>query len=204
MSQFRKAAWFDFMAPLYDFICNIFGMNESYRKELISNLKVNNKMRILDAGCGTGSLAVDMAKSGSLVFGIDPDSRILKIAKRKAIKNNAKIEFRNSYMQRLPFPSNYFDVVVSSLAFHHIPGEKEKRNAIKEVKRVLKRKGTFVISDFGKAKRFSIGPWLATTFEEGQENYKGMIPEMMRDEGFKGVKVAKEYKHGIQMVKGTK
>ncbi|TAL57430.1 MAG: class I SAM-dependent methyltransferase [Nanoarchaeota archaeon] len=205
MSQFRKAAWFDFMAPLYDFICNIFGMNESYRKEIISKLQIKGNMRILDAGCGTGSLAIDMAKSGSKkVFAIDPDPKILEIAKRKAIKNNVKVDFRNSYMQKLPFPDGYFDVVISSLVFHHIPGEKGKRNAIKEVKRVLKWNGTFMISDFGRAKIFSIGPWLAATFEEGQENYKGMIPEMMKEEGFKDVKVAKEYKFGIQMVRGIK
>ena len=198
-----KGAWFDTLTPIYDSLCTIFGLGENYRREIIENLQLG-KGKLLDVGCGTGSLVIDISKLKSEIeiHAVDPDPKILAIARKKS--KGIKIKFKVAFAQKLPYPSNYFDVVVSSLAFHHMPGEEMKRKAMEEIYRVLKPKGKFLLSDFGRGKRFSLGPWLANTFEKGQENYKGMIPQMLKDAGFKNVKIISEYKFGIDMVIGNK
>ncbi len=204
--MFLPAAKYSLFTPLFDFFCEAIGLGSEYRRKIIDVMGLKNeKFKVLDVGCGTGSLLIDIKRNYSNLeaHGIDPDKNILGNAAKKAEKNNVKIKFDCAYAQKLPFPSNYFDVALSSLAIHHIPSE-YKQKALEEIHRVIKSKGFFMLVDFGKTKRFPIGAWLAATFEEGKENYEGLIPEMMKKAGFKQIKVMAEYKYGIQMIKCSK
>ncbi len=203
--NFIPALGYDFLTPAYDFLCSIGGLGNSYHDILVNvagNLK--NK-KVLDGGCATAKITVLMKKKnpGSKIYAIDADPKILKIARKDS--KNSGIFFKQAFMQNLPFDNKSFDVVYSSLVIHHIPG-RDKLKAFKEVNRVLKKDGFFLLSDFGKPRNFleAIMPWFAAKFEHGTENYEGKIPGILSKAGFKRVELVKRYNHGIQIIKAYK
>ena len=165
------------------------------------------KLRVMDAGCGSGSLAIDVKKAfpNILLEAIDADPHILGIAEQKARKLNQQINFREAFLQDLPFPDSSFDFVYSSLVFHHLTSD-VKRKAMKEVYRVLKNGGRFLLVDFGKPKHtlFSVFSWFTLLFEEGLDNYHGKMPALMMNAGFVNVKEKSRYRFNIVFLEGLK
>ena len=104
----------------------------------------------LDVGCGTGAVALAVARrvgaSGRIV-GIDPSAEQIARARTKAARRHAPIEFQIAVIEQLPFPEQTFDVVFSTLMMHHLPAPL-KRQGLAEIARVLKPGGRLVISDF--------------------------------------------------------
>lgn len=95
--------------------------------------------RVLDLGCGPGVHAELLAKMGAKVTGIDNSVASINIAR----KESPKSEFVLGDIERLPFASNTFDIVLSAMVLGHL---KRWDKALREVKRVLKNNGTFVFS----------------------------------------------------------
>jgi len=106
--------------------------------------------RVLDVGCGTGSLTVALKTSvgptGS-VHGLDASPEMIDVARRKAAKAGAHVDFQVGLAEAIPFPNGTFDLVVSQLAIHHLP-EDLKPSAFGEMCRVLKSDGRCLIVDF--------------------------------------------------------
>lgn len=102
--------------------------------------------RVLDVGCGTGyfarSIAGAVEPEGSVV-GIDPSQSMLDYASRHAPAN---CTFVVAGAEDLPFPDHSFDVVVSSLSFHHFPAE-HRGEAVREMFRVLRPGGRLLVAD---------------------------------------------------------
>lgn len=122
---------------------------ESY-KDLLNDilLELNPKEEeiILDAGVGTGNLAILIKKTGAKVIGLDFSPEALNIYKAK--DPNAEIVLHN-LENTLPFKDNFFDKIVSNNTLYNIP--KEKRLFVfKELFRVLKPNGLIVISNIHK------------------------------------------------------
>jgi ubiquinone/menaquinone biosynthesis C-methylase UbiE len=121
---------------------------------------------VLDVGCGTGTLALEVARRvgrAGRVAGIDPGTEQIARARAKAARRNAPIEFQIGVIEQLPFPGCSFDVVFSTLMMHHLPASL-KRQGLAEIARVLKPGGRLVIADFthkkertGQAARFHAG-----------------------------------------------
>jgi ubiquinone/menaquinone biosynthesis C-methylase UbiE len=121
---------------------------------------------VLDVGCGTGTLALEVARRvgrAGRVAGVDPGTEQIARARAKAARRNAPIEFQIGVIERLPFPDRSFDVVFSTLMMHHLPAPL-KRQGLAEIARVLKPGGRLVIADFthkkerqGPAARFQAG-----------------------------------------------
>lgn len=204
---FIPALGFNFLTPSYDFLCSTVGLGNKYHKRLVSAIGNVNHKRVLDGGCATAKITILVKEKNPEIdiYAIDPDSKALEIAKKNSLKYKANIKFQKAFLQNLPFSSNYFDVVYSSLVIHHIPPE-YKLNSFKEVRRVLKKNGVFLISDFGKPRNFfeSLMPWFAAKFEHGKENYRGEIPDMLRKAGFTKVKSVGRYSWGIKIIKAYK
>ena len=104
-------------------------------------------------------------------------------------------------MQDLPYPDGYFDVVYSSLVIHHIPS-KQKIPAMKEIRRVLKKSGTFYLCDFGKVRSYLLAPLylFVLLLEEGKDNYEGKIPGMLKEAGFEKVRSVGHYRYNIEFL----
>ncbi|HEY6410153.1 MAG TPA: methyltransferase domain-containing protein [Ktedonobacteraceae bacterium] len=122
--------------------------------------------QVLDVGCGTGTLAMEVARRvgrAGRVAGVDPGTQQIARARSKAARRNLPIEFQTGVIEHLAFPDQTFDVVLSSLMMHHLP-HTLKRQGLAEIARVLKPGGRLVIADFkpkkerqGQAARFHAG-----------------------------------------------
>jgi len=101
---------------------------------------------ILDAGCGTGLLAIDLAKQGKMVYGVDYSKNMLNKAKEKIamipeIKNRVFLSQQN--VTNLNFKDSYFEAVVSINVLVNVI---DPCAAINETYRVLKKKGIYLVS----------------------------------------------------------
>jgi len=105
----------------------------------LSLLKNVKNKKILDLGCGTGVLSKILKRRGAKVFGVDVSPKMIDLA-----KSNVKgVDFRTGSVYKLPYKSNYFDIVVASLVLHYF---KNLNKAFKEIRRVLKKNGILIFS----------------------------------------------------------
>jgi ubiquinone/menaquinone biosynthesis C-methylase UbiE len=139
----------DWLLPLYDPFTRLLGLDRE-RRELLFQADLRPGHRVLDIGCGTGSLAV-LAKQlvpAVDIIGIDPDRKALARAAGKAQRAGAGIEFSHGFSDALDYPDASFDRVLSSFMFHHLDRPEKERTA-REIRRVLKLDGSFHLLDFG-------------------------------------------------------
>ncbi|HET7219330.1 MAG TPA: class I SAM-dependent methyltransferase [Vicinamibacterales bacterium] len=138
----------EWLLPLYDPLTRLLGLDRA-RRALVAAADLRPGHRVLDIGCGTGSLAVLIARlhPGVEVVGLDPDPGALARATRKARRAGVTIQFERGFSDALPFPDGAFDRVFSSFMFHHLQ-RGEKGQALREVRRVLKAGGSLHLLDF--------------------------------------------------------
>lgn len=101
----------------------------------------NERIRILDVGCGTGSSVIDFKKMFGReveVHGIDVIKLQIDLAREKIKQNGVWAEIAWYGGEIFPFESNYFDVVYTSDVLGHV---KNVRPWLKEINRVLKPGG---------------------------------------------------------------
>src|SRR5688572_15354987 len=96
--SFIPAAGHDAALPLYDPLTRLFGA-PARRQILIDRADLRASQRVLDIGCGTGSLAIALqrAQPELEVVGLDPDPRALDRARRKAARAQLRIQFERGY-----------------------------------------------------------------------------------------------------------
>lgn len=193
-----KAFNYDFLTPFYDVILNLIGFGDQQREKIVKLLNLKPGEKLLDVGCGTGSL-LKVAKRlhpDNEMIGIDIDKKVLEIARKKLA--SAEIQLINTGAESLPFPDKSFDVVVSTLIFHHLPTEIKKK-ALSEIKRVLKPDGCFLLVDFGKIDGALKLVYYAEVVlkipeaETAKDNVEGKIPSYLREAGFEFKEVAGRY-----------
>lgn len=198
---------FHFLTPLYDWILGISGFGKKFRRRVLAATPIPRRGMVLDIGCGTGTMTrlMQQRSPSAEIIGIDPDPQILAIARRKAAAERLRISYRQGLAQRLPFPDQHFNLVTSSLMFHHLKPA-AKRAMLREVRRVLKMKGTFVLVDIGKPKHLWLSPlaWLASHVEEGKENVLEEIPSMLREAGFHDIQLKRRPRHNIDIIVGRR
>lgn len=145
---FLPAAGRHWLLPAYDFLGRLLG-TDAARGALLAQADIRPAMRVLDIGCGTGSLLIEITRRHPDVeaVGLDPDARALARARRKAGRSRARIRFDEGFADGLPYPGASFDLVFSTFMFHHLrPHEKEQ--TLREVRRVLKPRGMLHLLDF--------------------------------------------------------
>ncbi len=134
---------------------------------------------VLDIGTGTGNLALPCLKLGATVVGLDPSDRMLAKAREKTADYPA-VEFRlvADPFLNIPYPDVFFDAVVSTYAFHHVP-HRSKPDAVREMVRVLRPGAMWALGDLAfqnqEAAREALGlyrDWL-------EEEYFALIDELV-------------------------
>ncbi len=136
-------------AFMYDLLLKLitFGGEAAFREGILDNARVTAGDRVLDVGCGTGTLALAAKRrvgSAGEVHGIDPSEQMIARAKAKALREGLAITFEVAPAQKLPFDDASFDVVLSSLMLHHLP-HLARQEAVDEIRRVLKPNGRLLI-----------------------------------------------------------
>jgi len=174
------------LTPLYDPLIHRLMREDVLRERLVLEADILPGMRVLDLGCGTGTLAILVKRSHVLaqVFGLDADPQVLGIAHSKADRAGARITLDQGLAYQLPYPDGWFDRVLSSLVFHHLTTD-QKQQALNEVFRVLQPGGKFTILDVGVPRGVYAGlvSQIIRRTEQAGDNIKGLIPMMMKQAG---------------------
>jgi tellurite methyltransferase len=110
--------------------------------ETVPVLEQRGVATVLDIGCGIGRHAVFLAQQGFTVTAIDASDAGLEVARRSAHQAGVDIDFHKAEFTDLPFADDSFDLVLAWNVIYH--GDEEVvRQALEEIKRVLKPEGLF-------------------------------------------------------------
>jgi len=129
------------------------GRERRFRERALGLARLSAGESVLDIGCGTGTLAIAAKRQigpNGYVCGIDASAEMIRRASGKARKAGADVAFQIALVESLPFSDGTFDVVLSTLMLHHLPGTLRNRCAA-QVRRVLKPGGRLLAIDFGTA-----------------------------------------------------
>jgi ubiquinone/menaquinone biosynthesis C-methylase UbiE len=127
------------------------GKEGEMREKALRLARLSSGESVLDIGCGTGTLAIAAKRrvgESGMACGVDASPQMLARAVKKARKAGLGVDFRNAAAEALPFRDSQFDVVLSTLMLHHLPG-KVREQCVQEIRRVLKPGGRVLIIDFG-------------------------------------------------------
>jgi demethylmenaquinone methyltransferase/2-methoxy-6-polyprenyl-1,4-benzoquinol methylase len=142
-------------ARVYDRIVMLsflpFGGEKRFRRKFVTMAGLKDTDRVLDICCGTGSTTALIAPEVDQghVTGVDLSPDMLAVAQKKIIA--PWVSFVRASVDALPFGDNSFDHVFCSYGLHEIPRE-IRAAALKEVRRVLKPGGKFLVLDYGLPK----------------------------------------------------
>jgi ubiquinone/menaquinone biosynthesis C-methylase UbiE len=140
----RDVGRFDEWAPAYDhdrLQQRFFGPVHGRTLELAAGVGIAPQ-RVLDIGCGTGSLlrSASVRWPGTALAGVDPAAGMLRAGRL----SGAPIGLVRAIADALPFADATFDLVVSTVSFHHWARQSA---GLAEVGRVLAPGGIFVLAD---------------------------------------------------------
>lgn len=193
MNKLVPALAYGWLTPAYDLVMRLTMREQTFRSMLLAQCEFPRNARVLDVGCGTGTLAIQLSqmRPDLNIVGIDGDSTVLEIARGKARNSPSTIQFDLANASALPYHGESFDRVLSSLMFHHLDSE-QKLNCLREIRRVLKSDGEFHLVDWGKPANVlaSLG-FLPVRLLDGLEvtaaNFHGELPRYIGEAGFADV-----------------
>lgn len=144
---------FSSIAPSYDLVGRLMtlGLDQRWRRQAARECLISRPRRVLDLCCGTGDLAISLARLAGddvEVVGIDYSQPMLLRAARKAerVADSGRLSFTCGDVASLPFPKGYFDCVGISFAFRNLTYTNPlAQRYLAETLRVLSDGGRFVI-----------------------------------------------------------
>ena len=181
-----------FLSPFYDAAIGVATREGRWRGRLIAQLNLQPDDRILDVGCGTGSLALMLKRRApsATVFGLDPDSQALEMARRKAKRAGADIQFLQGFANdALIKPLRPLTKIVISLVLHQTP-VKEKLRILNTCRHVLGPDGEVHIADYGEQRALMRLAFRTTVqaldgVDDTEPHAKGQFPAIVREAGLK-------------------
>ena len=187
------AAGHDWLLWTYDPWAKLLGA-DTVRSVLLGQMALAPGQRVLDIGCGTGSLAVLLKRlhPGVNVVGIDPDPAALARAERKAQRAGINVNLVRGFSNQLPYADASFDRVSCTFMFSLLPLA-EKEATLGEVRRVLRLGGSFHLLDLIKT---PIGSFLLRLLQSRQRFQvctQEQIVALMRQAGFNDARKTGEH-----------
>ena len=137
------------------------GMMERVHKTVLAHLNFDGQGSLLEVGCGSGALSIRAALTwpDAEVTGIDYWGAAYGYGQAMCEKNAAsegaaaRCVFKHGDANKLDFPDESFDAVVSNYVYHNVMGA-DKQALLLETLRVLKKGGVFALNDDMKPKMY--------------------------------------------------
>lgn len=194
-AKYIPALKYHFLTPIYDWFIRLTMPEIKVKRRLIRQAQLQDGQTILDFGCGTATLTllIEEQCADCEIMGLDTDTQILAMAKKKISQKKSTIALLKYEGGVLPFPNCSFDKVLSSWVFHHLTTA-QKIAAFKEINRVLKPQGELHIADWGKAetKLMRLLFFVLQMFDNfytTNDNVRGLLPQLIKEAGFQEVKI---------------
>jgi len=176
----------DWALPLYDTITSLTGA-DAVKRMLLDQAALRPSHRVLDIGCGTGTLALLIKRLNPdvEVVGLDPDPKALARARKKAARAQVAVRFDQGFSDELPYPEASFNRVFSSFMFHHLR-EEDRVKTLSDVRRVLVPGGSLHLLDMERPEADARGWWagMLRSNPHLKDNSSGRVLELMAQAGF--------------------
>tara|TARA_R110001606_G_scaffold172809_2_gene319011 strand:- start:2550 stop:3221 length:672 start_codon:yes stop_codon:yes gene_type:complete len=182
---------YDALTPLYDTVIRTLTREEVWRAALIEQLDPKPGDRVLDVGCGTGTLALALKRRepDADIIGIDPDAGVLARARLKAHAAGQTINFLDGFLGTTPLPPGWRpNKIVSSLMFHQTPLE-TKSAILCTMRGLIPDAGEIHVADYGFQETALMRTLFRLTVQsldgvsDTQPNADGVLPQLMREAG---------------------
>lgn len=116
---------------------------------IFSHYRINDGMKVLELGCGTGNIWKghdDLIQKCEQFILSDFSEGMLETAKAN-VQEHLNVQYHIIDIQDIPFPDDSFDVVIANMMLYHVPNLEK---GLSEVRRVLKKGGTFYCATYGE------------------------------------------------------
>ena len=146
-----------------------FGIHRVWKKNLINWMNPCSNKTLVDVACGTGDISklfLDYTNKNSKVFNIDPNKKMIDVARNKLIKYN-KINWIVSSAEKLPLKDNSCDYYTISFGLRNT---KNINKALSEAHRILRPGGRYLCLEFSKIQN--------TNFKLLYKYYSKVIPSL--------------------------
>jgi demethylmenaquinone methyltransferase / 2-methoxy-6-polyprenyl-1,4-benzoquinol methylase len=150
------------IAPRYDLLNNLqsFGLHLFWKRKLVEVARIKQGETALDVCCGTGDIAIALARSGARAVGLDFTPQMLAMAETRVKKELLKMtdhslspgssqnpQFFCGDAERIPFSDNTFEVVTTGYGLRNLASWE---TGLKEMYRIAKPGGRLLVLEFGK------------------------------------------------------
>lgn len=198
-NSYIPALGYRWLTRFYDPVVRVTTREATFKEALLRQASIQDGHRVLDLGCGTGTLPmmIKRANRSAEVFGLDADAEALNLARTKLEEVGVDVQLDQGLASALPYRTESFDRVLSSLFFHHLSSD-SKLEAMREVLRVLCPRGEFHIADWGKPtspvmRLAFVGVQLLDGFATTTDNVRGLLPDLLGHAGFEKVETTNCY-----------
>jgi demethylmenaquinone methyltransferase/2-methoxy-6-polyprenyl-1,4-benzoquinol methylase len=140
------------IARRYDLINDLqsFGLHRLWKRRVVQLAKIKTGDRALDLCCGTGDIALALARNGAETTGLDFSPQMLEVAaaRQHHLKSQiSNLRFIQGDAQQIPFPENSFDTVTVGYGLRNLTSWER---GLDEMFRVAKPGARLIALDFGK------------------------------------------------------
>ena len=172
--------------------------------DFLNNAMKNKRGNIVDLGCGSGRNFVKLndkrkGKAKSKIYAVDFSRQQLEYAREYAKKHGFNVKTIKAFAYSLPFKDNFFDAAIFIAALHCIPQAEKRKKALQELKRVMKKGASAMITVWDKnqprfknSEKEALLPWKHEGKKYMRYYYlydKNELLELLKDAGFKIKKV---------------